>query len=160
MHTLRSWVRLDREILKGFTLLELIVVIAIIGILATIAVPVYSDWIEKAKVTKAVSEIRNLEKEIIAYQIEQGAFPEGLEDIGRADMPDPWGNPYEYYNVETGKGKGKSRKDRNLNPLNTDFELYSIGKDGKTASPLTSKNSYDDIIRANQGAYVGRASEY
>ena len=48
-------------------------------------------------------------------------------------------------------------KDRFLVPINSDFDLYSMGKDGKSQMPLTAKDSRDDIIRANDGAYIGLA---
>jgi len=63
-------------------------------------------------------------------------------------------------NITTTNGKGKVRKDHNLVPLNSDYDLYSMGKDGKSVSPLTAKASRDDIVRANNGAFVGLASEY
>lgn len=53
-----------------------------------------------------------------------------------------------------------ARKDHALHPLNTDFDLYSCGKDGETAKPLTAQKSRDDIIRANDGQYIGLASNY
>ena len=52
------------------------------------------------------------------------------------------------------------RKDRFLNPLNSEFDLYSVGPDGKTETPLTAKASYDDIIRAVDGKYMGLASDF
>jgi general secretion pathway protein G len=52
------------------------------------------------------------------------------------------------------------RKDRFLVPINTDYDLYSMGKDGRSSPPLTAKASRDDIIRANDGAYIGLASNY
>jgi general secretion pathway protein G len=52
------------------------------------------------------------------------------------------------------------RKDRNTHPINTDFDLYSKGRDGKTNYPLTAEASQDDIIRANNGGYLGLASHY
>ena len=57
-------------------------------------------------------------------------------------------------------GKGKMRKDRFLNPLNSDFDLYSMGPDGQSRSPLVAKASRDDVIRANDGQYFGRAAYY
>jgi general secretion pathway protein G len=56
------------------------------------------------------------------------------------------------------KGNGQARKDRFLVPLNDDYDLYSMGKDGTSSPPLTAKVSQDDIIRANNGSYVGLAS--
>lgn len=60
----------------------------------------------------------------------------------------------------TTTGNGKVRKDHNLVPLNTDYDLYSMGEDGASVSPLTAKASRDDIVRANNGRYVGLASDY
>ena len=45
-------------------------------------------------------------------------------------------------------------------PLNSDFDLYSMGPDGQTATPLTAKASRDDIVRANNGGFIGVASDY
>ena len=73
---------------------------------------------------------------------------------------DPWGNPYQYLNFADTKGKGAMRKDRFLVPINSYFDLYSIGKDGQSVPPLTAKVSKDDIIWANDGDYVGLASQY
>ena len=78
---------------------------------------------------------------------------------GDSLLLDPWGNPYQYTNFDN-VPKGEWRKDRNLVPLNTDYDLWSMGKDGKSKPPIMAKDSHDDIIRANDGQYVGRASEY
>ena len=77
-------------------------------------------------------------------------------------MQDPWGNPYQYLNLSDPKlkGKGQARKDHNLVPINSDFDLYSMGKDGASVSPLTAKASRDDIVRANNGRFIGRAKDY
>jgi general secretion pathway protein G len=72
------------------------------------------------------------------------------------------GKPYQYLKIEGAdtKGKANMRKDKNLVPINSDFDLYSTGADGKTTPPLTAKNSHDDVVRANNGAYYGLASNY
>lgn len=145
----------------GFTLLELLFVVVIIGILAGIAVPTYYSFIEKAKITRAISEIGTLEREILDWQVEHdGDLPLSLEEIGRDGLLDPWGNPYQYTNFTTINGEGKKRKDHNMVPINDYFDLYSMGKDGKSQPPLTAKASRDDIIRAQNGRYKGIASEY
>jgi general secretion pathway protein G len=59
-----------------------------------------------------------------------------------------------------GEGKGKWRRDRFLNPVNTDYDLYSMGADGRTQVNFNAKWARDDIVRANNGEYVGLASEY
>lgn len=45
-------------------------------------------------------------------------------------------------------------------PINSDYDLYSKGKDGKSQKPLTAAASRDDIVRAGNGAFVGLASDY
>ena len=140
----------------------MIVVVTITGILAAVAIPTYTGYIEKARQTKAIAELRLLETEILAFYAVNERLPLTLDEIGRENMKDPWGNPYVFLNFETikGQGKGKMRKDRFLVPINTDYDLCSMGPDGKTVPPLTAKASRDDIIRANNGAYIGRATEF
>ena len=52
------------------------------------------------------------------------------------------------------------RKDKKLVPLNSDYDLYSMGPDGESKPPLTAKASKDDIVRANDGEFVGLAERY
>ena len=77
-------------------------------------------------------------------------------------MRDPWGNPFQYLRINGGnlKGKGSLRKDKSLVPVNSDFDLYSMGKDGVSVPPFTAKQSHDDIVRANNGGYIGLAADY
>jgi general secretion pathway protein G len=149
-----------KEVIAGFTLVELLVVIAMLGTLSGIAIPAYSRYIDKARITKATAEIIDLQKAIMLYEIEHDTLPDSLDDIGRGNLLDPWGNAYQYLNFATVKGKGKMRKDRWLVPINDLYDLYSMGKDGMTATPLTAAVSHDDIVRANNGRYIGLASEF
>jgi len=78
-------------------------------------------------------------------------------------MLDPWGRPYVYLKFPPSKGKappGGARKDRFLVPINSAFDLYSLGKDGNSVAPLTAAASRDDVIVANDGGFVGLASNY
>jgi general secretion pathway protein G len=75
-------------------------------------------------------------------------------------MLDPWGNPYQYLRIDESTSKGEKRKDKFLNPVNSDYDLYSMGKDGATALPFTSARGRDDIVRANNGQFLGLAEEY
>jgi general secretion pathway protein G len=147
---------------SGFTLIELMMVIAMIGILSGIGAMNYVGYMERARVVKAVAEIEILEKEIVAYQLEIDSWPNTLADIDRQNFLDPWGTPYQYLNFDTiaGGGVGMKRKDRWNNPLNNDFDLYSMGPDGLSVSALTAAQSRDDIVRANDGQYIGPASDY
>jgi general secretion pathway protein G len=62
--------------------------------------------------------------------------------------------------VTAGAGVGQDRRDRLFKPLNTDYDLYSLGKDGKTQQKLDHPDSLDDVVRALNGAYVGLALEF
>lgn len=144
---------------KGFSLIEILVVIAILGALSSIAVPGYSRYIDKVRIKKAVIEIRMVEKDILSFQSDNSRWPDSLVDIGRGNLLDPWGNPYRYYNVDA-NGVGKSRKDRGAAPINDDYDLYSMGKDGVSKLGLQLAESQDDIVRADEGRFVGLGSEF
>ena len=148
-------------------MIEVMIAIAIIGILASIAAPNYVKYKEKARFAVAKTEMKLIEKEIMNYWADNGVLPEGLVDIGMDKVLDPWGRPYNYLKIfgsdddkDDKDKKGKPRKDHSLHPINTDFDLYSVGKDGKSAAPLTAKISQDDIIRANNGGFMGLVSDY
>lgn len=146
----------------GFTLIELMMVIAMLGILSGIGTMNYVGYIEKARIVKATTEMQMLEREIEAYQVANGSLPNTLADLGLKDLKDPWGNPYQFLNFDTikGGGVGEKRKDRWNNPLNLDYDLYSMGPDGLSQTALTAAQSRDDIVRANSGEYFGPASDY
>lgn len=145
----------------GFTLVELLLALLISSILATIAVNSYGAYMERLKIGQAKTDILLIESELERFYTINLSYPESLSQLtGQIPLLDPWGNPYQYLNITTVRGNGKVRKDHNLVPLNTDYDLYSMGKDGKSESPLTAKASRDDIIRANNGGFIGLASEY
>jgi len=145
----------------GFTLVELLLALVISGNLALIAATTYSGYRDRLKIGQAKNDILIIESKIERFYTVNFKYPESLSELPeQAPSLDPWGNPYQYLNITTAKGKGKLRKDHNLVPLNTDYDLYSMGKDGKSVSPLTAKASRDDIVRANNGGFVGLASEY
>jgi general secretion pathway protein G len=144
----------------GFTLVEILIVLALIGTLAAISIPSYLRALDKARSTRAIADIKNIALTISAYESQNQALPDSLEAIGMAALRDPWGHPYQYTKLQGTKGKGAARKDKNLVPLNSDYDLYSMGADGKSASPLTAAASRDDIIRANSGGFIGLAADY
>ncbi len=145
----------------GFSLIELLIVIAVVGILSGIAIPWYMSYREKVKIENCKLGIKVIETAIKNYGIENNGYPNSLADVKLGDMTDPWGRPYEYLRINGGTtGLGKMRKDKSMVPINTDYDLYSVGPDGKSAVALTAKNSHDDIIRANDGQFIGLASEY
>ena len=168
------WARKQHLSSGGFTIVELLISLAIVATLTAIAVPLAQDYIYRANVARACTEIRGLEKEIIFFKTEKGRYPGWypdklgtLQEIGRDNFLDPWGTPYKYLNLEQSNpdNEGKPtncRKDRSRNPLNTDFDLYSVGPDRvvPTHRQITKGSGEDDIVRAASGQYVGEGSKY
>lgn len=146
----------------GFTLVELLVVIGVIGILAAIAIPFFGEYLDRARIARAVVEIRELEKSITSYCSDHAnQYPAALADLGAIGLiTDPWGQPYQYLMIQGANlsGKGALRKDRFLNPLNSDYDLYSMGRDRLSQKPLTAAQSRDDVVRAGNGGFIGLAS--
>ena len=148
---------------KALTLVELLLTIAIVGTLAAIALPTYTGYIDKQRITTAIVDISNIESQIERFKALSGRPPNNFAEAGIAAQNDPWGRSYQYVRLQ-GLSKhdqdAKCRWDKFDKPLNYDYDLYSMGKDGKTKPKLTDKDSLDDIIRCNGGAYVGLASAY
>jgi general secretion pathway protein G len=117
---------------SGFTLLELLVVVAIIGLLIGFVAPRYFGQIGKSEVTAARAQIDALEKALDQYRLDTGHYPSTEQGLGallqrpqnepkwngpylRKNVPlDPWGRPYQY------RAPGEQG----------DFDLSSLGKDG------------------------------
>lgn len=146
----------------GITVLELVIVVAVLGVLAAIAIPQYVGYQERARVKQAIAAIRTLEMEIDRYRTEFGRLPAQLAFAVDPVPRDPWGNPYQYLDIENGGPlvNGQRRKDKNLVPINSDYDLYSKGPDGGSHPPLTAQASRDDVVRASNGGYVGTAADY
>jgi general secretion pathway protein G len=142
------------------TLLEVMLAVALVSILGTIAAATYGAAMERTRISRAVADITEIQLLIARFNTNQGRFPVNLAEAGAAGRIDPWGNAYRYLNFEGLTGTGQMRKDRNLVPINSDFDLYSAGPDGDTRPPLTAQPSRDDIVRANDGRFVGKAADY
>lgn len=127
-HTLRQ-----RQ--KGFTLLELLVVIVIIGLLAAYVGPKYFAQLGKSEVTIARAQMESFEKALDTYRLDVGRYPSTEEGMAalmvapaaagvkwngpylKKGIPqDPWSHPYQYRAPGTG---------------NKDYEILSTGKDGQ-----------------------------
>lgn len=130
---MRAWQTRRRMYAAAFTLIELMIVVVILGILATIVMPRILNRPEQARRTKAKIDIRNIQSTLALFKTDTGRFPttsEGLQVLvsdpgikgydpdGYLDkVPlDPWGNRYVYISPGV-----RSR----------DYDLESYGKDGE-----------------------------
>jgi general secretion pathway protein G len=144
----------------GFTVIEMMLTVAIVAVLALIAMSSYAKYRERIQTAQAVSDITSLQPLIVQYALDNNGYPNTLADIARGTMKDPWGNPYQYVSHDDNSTRGQWRKDHNIVPVNSDYDLWSSGKDGRSSPPLTAAPSRDDIVRANNGRFVGLASEF
>ena len=119
----------------------------------------YYHFTYQAQVAKAVADISAISSEIQTFHMMNERLPIGLAEVNRAGFRDPWGNPYEYLDIEN-PGGGKPRKDGKLKPMNSDFDLYSKGRDGLTKEKLDDKDSVDDVVRVFDGQFINLASKF
>jgi general secretion pathway protein G len=147
---------------RGFTLIELVIALVVAAALAAIAVPAYQQYRERLKVNQAKMTISVLAADLARYYTIHNTYPATLAGLGIAIPLDPWGNAYRYVPIDVPNPPkvGKILKDKSMHPVNSDFDLYSMGEDGKTTTQLASHNSQDDVIRAGNGSYIGPASGY
>jgi general secretion pathway protein G len=146
---------------RGFTLVELAIALAILGVLGALSLNQYLSYIERVRVARAVIELKDITAQLDPIAFEGGTLPTTLAAIGLGGRKDPWGRPYVYLRIQGNPiGFMRSRKDQFLVPLNTDYDLYSQGKDGLSQASITNKFSLDDVLRANDGAFLGLAAKY
>ena len=136
--------------------------LAIIGVLSAITLSQYLAYIERVKVARTVIELKDITARLDPIVFEDGKLPTTLAAIGFGGRKDPWGRPYQYLRIKGGTlaTKAKSRKDQFLVPLNSDYDLYSKGKDGLSLPAITNPVSLDDVIRGNDGGFLGLAAKY
>ena len=130
------------------------------ALVMAIGMPGYRNIIERQQVSRAVRDLGQIAQQLERYKTTHSfQLPMSLSDVGTVPK-DPWGRDYSYLNFSDDATKTKVRKDHNLHPLNSAFDLYSSGPDGVTQPPLTAKVSRDDIVYARDGGFIGRASDF
>ncbi len=148
--------------ISGYGVLDLMLTLVIASLLAALAVPSYQGFVDKGKNAKAIGDIGSISVQIESFRLRNNdRIPLNLDELPGEVPLDPWGNPYNFLNIKVaGPGAGGLRKDGKLNPLNTDFDLFSMGSDGDSSDPLSAKASRDDIVRANNGDFIGLGEDY
>jgi general secretion pathway protein G len=137
---------------------DVMAVVAATLIVGSFAIPAFTGYVARSRVARAVSEIGTLSLKLHQWQRNGHTLPENLAEAGLSTV-DPWGRPYVYLRAADAS-RAKLRKDGELVPLNTDFDLYSLGPDGVSALALPAAPSRDDVVRAANGAYIGVAANY
>jgi general secretion pathway protein G len=149
--------------MRGFSLIELLIVLAVMAILSAIAMPAYESFTERARIGQAMADMGRIDMEIEKFLSNRFDYPATLADLPNGLPLDPWGQPYQYLQIRNNDEpglRGRLRKDRNLVPINSDYDLYSLGADGDSRPPLTAPPSRDDIVRAGDGGFVGLAEDF
>ncbi len=147
----------SRGLRAGFTVIELLAVMVIIGLLSALGVPTCQTVKDQALLARAIGDIHAIQTDLISAD----TLPDDLGVIGRASLLDPWGRPYVYNKFPAGRRVPPgARRDRFLVPINTTFDLYSLGKDGRSNPPLQASASKDDVVRGNDGGFIGLATKF
>jgi general secretion pathway protein G len=118
-----------RRTMSGFTMIELLIVIVILGLLASLVAPKFFSQLSTAERGIAEAQMNAFETALDTYRLDMGRYPENLSELRKSEAPrwngpylpkalplDPWGNPYVY----------ERSSDRDV-----PYTLMSLGTDGK-----------------------------
>lgn len=111
---------------RGFTLLEMLIVISIVGVLAVVAVPRFTNAIALANTARIQSDLQVLNAAIVMYQTEKGTDPAKIEDLGNYVL--------DIANVKPPKGECRLKDGSSLKVTATSYGLVSDEKDGMQAT--------------------------
>ena len=154
---------MDKKTESRLHTFEWVVVAAIFITFLFIAIPTIREYRYNSRVIAAISQMIQIEDNILYYKQRFNRLPTSLDALDLGQLKDPWGNVFQYRllsNTPVAAERHPSRKGQFQLSLNDDYDLFSMGPDGKTAESLLHDGGRDDIIRANNGAFIGLASEY
>ena len=161
---------------RAFTIIEMLIALAILGILMVVSVPAYKSYKKKVLIAQCQADLNDISMRLEKFKAVNYSYPWDLSELGSIPK-DPWGNDYYYLelsnvndkngkvkqDLEGNKIKGKkpkARKKKNLKPLNSDYDLFSTGEDGAYVPNVSAAASRDDCLRADDGAFIGLAGDY
>ena len=143
----------------GMTMIEMLFVLIIIGTVASIATPRLSGLVDDARSAAAIGDLDAMHNDLVSYLAQHDSLPPSLATICWAEHRDPWNQPYMYLNF-AGAIPGNARVDQFGVPLNTGFDIYSLGKDGSSSPSIMTQASQDDILIGDDGGFIGLATRY
>lgn len=146
----------------GITMVEFVMSVMLVTLMLTLVVPAALRLIDDAREDNVISQLEEIQKRIDDFYKTHSRYPISLVEIYESAPLDPWNNPYQYLSLADGlqKMRGQARKYKGMKLINSDYDLYSMGPDGKSVPPLTAEPSRDDIIRAHNGKFTGSASDF
>lgn len=158
---------------NGFTLIEIMIVLAILAIITAIAIPLYQGYMAEARIGTSIKDIRQAElilndlamdaslnavepvgytggSALNVYQDSRGVVVAAAPPAGARAWLDPWGNGYQYERPPV-LTVGGVVSNNSTNPQG--YDLYSRGPDGVAGNA-------DDVVRGCNGAFLGRAGDH
>ena len=132
------------------------------ALLCGLAIPTYGVINDRLKTSRAKQDLLTIAAQVQRYRTAHDfRLPDSLDDLTGIPRTDPWGGPYQYLNFSSPDPgvAGLMRKDRNLHPINSEFDIYSRGPDGLSSPAVTAAYSQDDVIWARDGSFVDKGSQ-
>jgi len=120
---------------QGFTLVELLIVIVVVALMSTVAIPLYESYALRAKTSDATTDMLRIQMAIDRFESNSFRLPNSLVDIGMQNLLDPWGQTYVYERRAAGDetidientSEGQIRIFKNLNLAQLGYDLFSTG---------------------------------
>ncbi len=165
---------------KGVTLIELLIVMVILGIFLSFAIATFLNAdvdcrkpdqrpsiLARVYEAAAIAKLLKVDIKIKTFELNHNRYPDTIDElVGHGGLgiteEDLWvdGSRMIFTPVWNTTNMGKVRKYKDIHPVNLNYDLYTLGRDGKTATPFTSQPGCDDIVVANDGQYVGYAYRF